>query len=568
MSAPTAGQPILTLKDIVKNFGTRVLLKGLNFTINSGDRIGVLGVNGCGKSTLMKLIAGIDDQFEGERILRKGTKMGYVAQEPPLDEDKTVQENVLLGAKTVTDMLERYDELNILLGETEGDALEKVMAELEEIQHEIDSKNGWEIDRQIEVATAALCLPPGDRPVAHLSGGERRRVALCRFLMSHPDLLVLDEPTNHLDADTITWLEQFIKDYQGTVLLVTHDRYFLDNVANRMVEVHDGILNSYVGNYSSFLAKKAAIEELEMKNEQGRKKLYSRELEWAGKSPKGRNTKNRARLKNFKMMQEEEPKDITRAANFSIPEGPRLGDKVLELVGLSKGFGDRNLINKLDLIIEPGAIIGVIGANGVGKSTLVKMILDKETPDKGEILKGQNTVYAYIDQKRNVLDDDQTVFENISEGSQFIQYGKQELAIRHYLARFLFTGPIQQTKVSDLSGGERNRVTLAKMLKTPGNFLILDEPTNDLDLMTLRVLEEALEAYRGCALVVTHDRYFLDRIATGILAFEGDGQVYYCDGSYEIYRENRARRIAEAHERGEKHISEKSERNYRKLTKI
>jgi sulfate-transporting ATPase len=568
MSAPTAGQPILTLKDIVKNFGTRVLLKGLNFTINSGDRIGVLGVNGCGKSTLMKLIAGIDDQFEGERILRKGTKMGYVAQEPPLDEDKTVQENVLLGAKTVTDMLERYDELNILLGETEGDALEKVMAELEEIQHEIDSKNGWEIDRQIEVATAALCLPPGDSPVAHLSGGERRRVALCRFLMSHPDLLVLDEPTNHLDADTITWLEQFIKDYQGTVLLVTHDRYFLDNVANRMVEVHDGILNSYVGNYSSFLAKKAAIEELEMKNEQGRKKLYSRELEWAGKSPKGRNTKNRARLKNFKMMQEEEPKDITRAANFSIPEGPRLGDKVLELVGLSKGFGDRNLINKLDLIIEPGAIIGVIGANGVGKSTLVKMILDKETPDKGEILKGQNTVYAYIDQKRNVLDDDQTVFENISEGSQFIQYGKQELAIRHYLARFLFTGPIQQTKVSDLSGGERNRVTLAKMLKTPGNFLILDEPTNDLDLMTLRVLEEALEAYRGCALVVTHDRYFLDRIATGILAFEGDGQVYYCDGSYEIYRENRARRIAEAHERGEKHISEKSERNYRKLTKI
>ena len=567
MSVPT-GQPILTLKNIVKNFGTRVLLKGLNFTINSGDRIGVLGVNGCGKSTLMKLIAGIDTQFEGEKILRKGINMGYVAQEPPLDEDKTVKENVMLGAKAITDLLERYDELNILLGEVEGDELDKVMGDLEEIQHEIDSKNGWEIDRQIEVATAALCLPPEDSPVAHLSGGERRRVALCRFLMSHPDLLVLDEPTNHLDADTITWLEQFIASYQGTVLLVTHDRYFLDNVANRMVEVHDGILTSYEGNYSDFLAKKAAIEDLEKKNELGRKKLYSRELEWASKSPKGRNTKNRARLKNFKLMQEEEPKDIARTANFIIPEGPRLGDKVLELKGISKGFDDRTLIKKLDLIIEPGAIIGVIGANGVGKSTLVKMILDRETPDKGEILKGQNTVYAYIDQKRNVLDDDQTVFENISEGSLFIQYGKQELAIRHYLARFLFTGPIQQTKVCDLSGGERNRVTLAKMLKTPGNFLILDEPTNDLDLMTLRVLEEALESYRGCALVVTHDRYFLDRIATGILAFEGDGEVYYCDGSYEIYRENRARRIAEAHERGEKHISEKSERNYRKLTKI
>jgi ATP-binding cassette ChvD family protein len=567
MSAST-GTPILTLKNIVKNFGTRQLLKGLNFTINSGDRIGVLGVNGCGKSTLMKLIAGMDPQFEGERILRKGIKMGYVAQEPPLDEDKTVKENVLLGAKVVTDLLDRYDELNVLLGEVEGDELEKVMAEQEEIQHEIDTKNGWEIDRQIEVAMDALCLPPDDSNVSHLSGGERRRVALCRFLMSHPDLLVLDEPTNHLDADTIAWLESFIQSYQGTVLLVTHDRYFLDNVANRMVEVAEGVLQSYEGNYSDFLEKKAAIEELEKKNEMARKKLYARELEWASKSPKGRASKNRARLKNFKEMQEEEPKDVVKTANFVIPEGPRLGDKVLELKNIKKGFDDRTLIDGLDLIIEPGAIIGVVGANGVGKSTLVKMILGREEPDQGEILKGQNTVYAYIDQKRNVLDDDQTVFENISEGSQFIQYGKQELAIRHYLARFLFTGPIQQTKVCDLSGGERNRVTLAKMLKTPGNFLILDEPTNDLDLMTLRVLEEALESYRGCALVVTHDRYFLDRIATGILAFEGDGQVYYCDGSYEIYKDNRARRIAEAHERGEKHRSEKSERNYRKLNKI
>ncbi len=567
MLIPT-GQPLLTLTSVAKNFGVRQVLKGLNFTINSGDRIGVLGVNGSGKSTLMKIIAGLDEKFSGERILRKGVQLGYVSQEPPLDEDKTVKENVMLGAKVVTDLLDRFDEINVLLGEVEGDELEKVMAEQEEIQNEIDFKNGWEIDRQIEVAMEALCLPPDDSNVSHLSGGERRRVALCRYLMSHPDLIVLDEPTNHLDAETITWLEGFIRDYEGTVLLVTHDRYFLDNVANRMVEIFDGELKSYEGNYSDFLAKKAQIEELEKKNDMSRRRLYAKELEWASKTPKGRASKNRARLKNFKAMQEEGPRDVVKTANFVIPEGPRLGDRVLKLDGIQKGFDGRTLIEKLDLIIEPGAIIGVVGPNGVGKSTLVKMILGREEPDEGEVQVGQNTVFAYIDQKRNVLDEGQTVFENISEGSQFIQYGKQELAIRHYLARFLFTGSIQQTPVKDLSGGERNRVTLAKMLKTPGNFLILDEPTNDLDLMTLRVLEEALESYRGCALVVTHDRYFLDRIATGILAFEGDGQVYYCDGSYEIYKENRARRVKEASQRGETHVSAKSQRSYGKLSKI
>lgn len=563
-----AGQPLLTLDNIVKNFGTRTLLSGLNFTINSGDRIGVLGVNGCGKSTLMKIIAGLDIQFEGKRILRNNLKMGYVAQEPPLDEDKNVRENVMLGAKPIYDLLERYDELNIKLGEVEGDELDKVMAELEEAQHEIDFKNGWEIDRQIEVAIDSLCLPPDDSAVGHLSGGERRRVALCRFLMSHPDLLVLDEPTNHLDAETIQWLEGFIQDYQGTILLVTHDRYFLDNVANRMVEISNGVLQSYEGNYSDFLAKKAAIEEVEVKNEAARKKLYQKELEWVNTTPKGRNTKNRARLKNFKALQEQPPRDVIHSASFSIPEGPRLGSKVLEFKNLCKGYDGRELIKDLNLIFEPGAIIGVIGPNGIGKSTLVKMILGREEPDSGEIIYGQNTEFAYIDQQRNVLDEGQTVYENISEGSEFIQYGKQELAVRHYLARFLFTGPIQQTPVNQLSGGERNRVTLAKMLKTPGNFLILDEPTNDLDLMTLRVLEEAIENYRGCALVVTHDRYFLDRIATGILAYEGDGNVYYCDGSYEIYKENRARRVAEAAKKGEKHVSQRSQRNYGKLKKI
>lgn len=562
------GQPLLSLNNINKNFGQRILLKGLNLTINSGDRIGVLGVNGSGKSTLMKVAAGLDPQFEGERILRKNVNIGYVAQEPPLDENKTVRENVMIGAKAMTDLLERYDELNLKMGEVEGEEMEKVMAELEEVQHEIDAKNVWEIDRQIEVAMDSLCLPPDDSEVSHLSGGERRRVALCRFLMSHPDLLILDEPTNHLDAETITWLESFIQSYEGTVLLVTHDRYFLDNVANRMVEIFDGVLRTYEGNYSDYLEKKAAIEEVEVKNEQNRQKLYKQELEWVHKTPKGRNTKNRARLKNFKQLQEAPPRDVTRTASFVIPEGPRLGDRVLHLDHISKSFGDLNLIKELDLIIEPGAIIGVIGPNGVGKSTLVKMILGKEKVDSGEIKIGQNTVFAYIDQQRNVLDDNQTVYENISEGSEWITYGKQELAVRHYLARFLFTGPIQQTPVKDLSGGERNRVTLAKMLKKPGNFLILDEPTNDLDLMTLRVLEEALESYRGCALIVTHDRYFLDRLATGILAFEGDGNVYYCEGSYEIYKDNRARRIRESNEKGEKHHSEKSARQYKKLRKI
>jgi len=567
MFVPT-GQPLLTLTDIVKTFGVRTLISGLNLTINSGDRIGVLGVNGCGKSTLMKIIAGLDTAFEGKRILRNNVSMGYVAQEPPLDEDKTVRENVMLGAKAIYDLLDRYDELNLKLGETEGAELEKVMAELEDAQHEIDFKNGWEIERQIEVAISSLCLPPDDSAVGHLSGGERRRVALCRFLMSHPDLLVLDEPTNHLDAETITWLEGFIKDYQGTILLVTHDRYFLDNVANRMVEITEGVLQNFEGNYTNFLEKKAAIEAVEIKNEASRKKLFQKELDWVNTTPKGRNTKNRARLKNFKMLQEEPPRDVIHSASFTIPEGPRLGSKVLELKHLNKGFDGVTLINDLDLIIEPGAIIGVIGANGIGKSTLVKMILGNEHPDSGEVVKGQNTVYAYIDQQRNVLDENQTVYENISEGNAFIQYGKQELAVRHYLARFLFSGPIQQTPVCDLSGGERNRVTLAKMLKKPGNFLILDEPTNDLDLMTLRVLEEAIENYVGCALVVTHDRYFLDRIATGILAFEGDGNVYYCDGSYEIYRENKARRISEAQQKGVKHSSEKSQRQYGKLKKI
>jgi energy-dependent translational throttle protein EttA len=354
------GQPLLTLADIVKNFGTRTLLKGLNLTINSGDRIGVLGVNGCGKSTLMKIIAGIDTQFEGKRIMRNNISMGYVSQEPPLDEDKTVKENVMLGAQAIFDLLNRYDELNLKLGEVEGEELDKVMTELEEAQHEIDFKNGWEIERQIEVAIASLCLPPNDSAVGHLSGGERRRVALCRFLMSHPDLLVLDEPTNHLDAETITWLEGFIGDYQGTILLVTHDRYFLDNVANRMVEISEGVCQNYEGNYSNFLEKKAAIEAIEVKNESARKKLFQKELDWVNTTPKGRNTKNRARLKNFKALQEEPPRDVIYSASFSIPEGPRLGTKVIEFKNLNKGFDGVTLINDLNLIFEPGAIIGVI----------------------------------------------------------------------------------------------------------------------------------------------------------------------------------------------------------------
>ncbi len=566
MSAPL-GQTLVTLSDINKNIGSRPLLQGLNLTLHEGDRIGVLGVNGCGKTTLMRILTGQDPLFEGRRILKRELSFAYVSQEPPLDEDKTVKENVMLGAKAVTDLLERFDELNSMLGE-DGVDLDKVMAELEIVQNSIENKDGWELDRQIEVAMEALCLPPDDQVVNVLSGGERRRVALARYLIMHPELLVLDEPTNHLDADTITWLESFIQSYKGTVLLVTHDRYFLDNVATRMVEISNMQLRSFEGNYSDYLSQKAALEDIESKNEAGREKLFKRELEWFNKTPKGRNTKNRARIKNFMEMQEESPRDIVRSPKFAIPEGPRLGKQVLEFKNVCKGYGDLNLIENLSLNIQPGAIIGVVGPNGAGKTTLIRMIMGEETPDSGVVLQGQNTVYSYIDQKRNILDDDQTVYENISDGSEFVTYGKQQLAVRHYLARFLFTGPIQQTSVGQLSGGERNRVTLAKLLKRPGNFLILDEPTNDLDLMTLRVLEEALEDYRGCALIVTHDRYFLDRIATGILAYEGDGHVFYYEGSYELYRENRLQRIQEAHDRGQRHSSETSRRKYGRFKKV
>ena len=564
MSAPV-GQPLVALNQIVKVYGSRQILQGLDLTLHEGDRVGVLGVNGAGKSTLMRIVAGLDTAFEGQRVCKKQLSMAYVAQEPPLDEDKTVRENIMLGARAVMVLLDRFDELNVKLAEAKDPG--RLMQELEKVQHEIDAKNGWEIERQIEIAMEALCLPPDDAQVAQLSGGERRRVALARYLLFHPDLLVLDEPTNHLDAETIAWLEGFIREYHGTVLLVTHDRYFLDSVANRMLEVQSGTIKSYEGNYSDYLTQKARQEEIEARSEANRQKLFKRELDWFNKTPKGRQTKNQARIKNFKLLQEEPPPDVVRTAQFMIPEGPRLGNQALKFDRISKGYDGVTLIDDFSLDVEPGAIIGVVGPNGVGKTTLIRLILGIETPDAGSLSVGQNTVFTYIDQNRNVLDENLTVFENIAEGAEFIDYGKQQLAVRHYLARFLFTGPIQQTPVKDLSGGERNRVTLAKMLKKPGNFLILDEPTNDLDLMTLRVLEEALESYRGCALVVTHDRYFLDRIATGILAFEGGGKLYYNEGSYDLYRESRTRRIAEAHARGEKHSTETNRRQYGRFLK-
>ncbi len=566
MPAPV-GQPVITLAGIIKNIGLRPLLKGLDLTIHAGDRIGVLGVNGCGKSTLMHIIAGEDKLFEGKRLPKKDLSIGYLSQEPPLEEGLTVRENVMLGTQAVTALLERFDALNQHLAEETGN-IESQMRELEEVQHAIDSKNGWELERQVEMAVEALCLPPDEVPVNVLSGGERRRVALARHLISHPDLLILDEPTNHLDAETIAWLEGFIRDYAGTVLLVTHDRYFLDNVATRMVELAGGTLRSYSGNYSDYLGQKAQQEAIEARAEANRQKVFARELDWFHSTPKARTTKNRARLKNFKELMDAPPPDVAKAAQFMIPEGPRLGDRVLILEGVSKGYNGTPLFSGVDLDVEPGAILGVAGPNGVGKTTLVRIILGQEKPDAGKVTIGQNTIFSYIDQRRNILDDNLTVFENISEGSEFVDYGKQQLAVRHYLARFLFTGPIQQTKVGELSGGERNRVTLAKMLKRPGNFLILDEPTNDLDLMTLRVLEEALQSYRGCALIVTHDRYFLDRVATGILAWEGEGRFHYCEGSWASYREDLERRRAEASARGANPPGERQIRRYGRFVKV
>ena len=554
MKGLNPGQPILTAKGLGRRFGERSILKGASFSLQPGDRVGVLGVNGVGKSTLMKILAGRDREYEGDLHIAKGATIGYVSQEPELDFDKSVRENVELAVKETRDLIARYEEIlkawedpDVMADEERMNALLEEQGDVQGSLEALDAMDPAALDNRIEAAMEALRLPPGDRDVRSLSGGERRRVSLCKELLAHPDVLILDEPTNHLDADTVAWLETFLDGYSGTYVLVTHDRYFLDRVANRMLEVFHGEVRSYEGNYSDFLEAKEKQQEIQDRTDANLLKAVARELEWIRSTPQARRTKSKARIAAYDDLVEQASRiQPAEEIDLRIPFGPRLGSKVVSMRGVNKAYGDKVLLDDFDFDMPHGAIVGVTGANGLGKTTFVDMIVGREKPDSGVIEIGETTRFCYVDQTRQTLRDDLTVYDEVADGSDVIEYGDKTLSVRHYLARFLFSGPIQQTEVGRLSGGERNRLQLAKCLRQPSNFIILDEPTNDLDLVTLRVLEEALLAYPGCAIVITHDRFFLDRVATHILGFEGDAQIEFCSGSWDFYAEQREKRMAEA----------------------
>ena len=554
MKGLNPGQPIVTAKGVGRRFGERSILKGASFSLQPGDRVGVLGVNGVGKTTLMRILAGRDKEYDGHLHIAKGATVGYVSQEPELDFDKSVRENVEVAVRVTRDLIARYDEILKAWEDPDIMADEEKMNELLEQQGEVqgalealDAMDPAALDNRIEAAMDALRLPPGDRDVRSLSGGERRRVSLCKELLAHPDILILDEPTNHLDADTVAWLETFLDSYSGTYVLVTHDRYFLDRVANRMLEVFHGEIRTYEGNYSDFLEAKEKQQEVKNRTDANLLKAVARELEWMRSTPQARRTKSKARIAAYDDLVEQASHVLPAdELDLRIPFGPRLGSKVVSLRGVSKAYDGKVLLDNFDFDMPPGAIIGVTGANGLGKTTLVNMIVGREKPDAGTIEVGETTNFCYVDQTRQTLRNDRTVYDEVADGSDVIEYGDKILSVRHYLARFLFSGPIQQTEVGRLSGGERNRLQLAKSLRNPSNFIILDEPTNDLDLMTLRILEDSLSVYPGCVIVITHDRFFLDRVATHILGFEGDAEIEFCSGSWDFYTEQRARRIAAA----------------------
>ncbi len=530
------GETLLTVQDLQKSFGDRELLKPMSFTIHRGARIGILGSNGCGKSTFLRILAGQDADHGGTVQRASGASIGYLPQEPLLDPAKSVRECAAEGLASVHRLLEEYQQVSEAVGgEGDQERMEKLLARMDVLQEEIERRGGWEADHQLEVAMEALRVPPGDRPVSEISGGERRRVALCRELMRHPDLLLLDEPTNHLDAATVEWLEMFIDGYQGTVVMVTHDRYFLDNVANYMVEIENGRLLVFEGNYSEYLAKKADLMTLRARKEEHRQNILKRELEWMSASPRARIAKSKARAKNYEKLLTEGPEEVPGEINLMLPTGPRLGHKVLEIHGLRKGYGGKALIKGLELGVGPGEIVGVAGPNGAGKTTLFRMILGEEKPDAGTIELGPSVRVTYVEQNRITLDPKKTVYQEVAAGQDRLRVGKREYLIREYLARFQFKGEIQETLVGKLSGGERNRLLLAKCLRNDGNLLLLDEPTNDLDVTTLRVLEEALENFAGSALIISHDRFFLDRLATSLVVFEEDGSVRTVDGNFETY---------------------------------
>jgi sulfate-transporting ATPase len=522
----------------------RVVVDGVSLSFYYGAKIGVLGLNGAGKSTLLKIMAGIEKDFSGEARLSEGYSVGYLPQEPQLDPNKTVREIVDEGVADTRALLTRFEEISNAFAEPMSDeAMEKLLAEQATLQDKIDAANAWELDRTVEIAMDALRCPPPDEGTKHLSGGERRRVALARLLLQAPDLLLLDEPTNHLDAESVAWLERFLAEYKGTVVAVTHDRYFLDNVAGWILELDRGRGIPWEGNYSSWLDQKQKRLALEEKQESARQRTLARELEWVRMSPRARQAKGKARLAAYEKLLAEGQQKRETTAEISIPPGPRLGNVVVEADHITKAFGDRLLIDDLSFKLPPGGIVGVIGPNGAGKTTLFRMIVGQEQPDSGTLRIGETVELAYVDQSRDALDGNKTVWEEISDGQDKIMLGKREVNSRAYCAWFNFRGSDQQKKVGDLSGGERNRVHLAKLLKRGGNLLLLDEPTNDLDVDTLRALEEALLEFAGCAVVISHDRWFLDRIATHMLAFEGDSHVEWFAGNYQDYEEDKKRRL-------------------------
>ena len=521
----------------------RTLIKDVSLSFFPGAKIGVLGLNGAGKSTVLRIMAGEDTEYDGEARPQPGIRIGYLPQEPELPEDETVREAVMEGVGEVRDLLKRFDEISEKFAEPMGDdEMNDLLTEQAELQDKIDSAGGWELDRMLEVAADALRLPPWDSEIKLLSGGERRRVALCRLLLSKPDMLLLDEPTNHLDAESVAWLERFLHDFPGTVMAVTHDRYFLDNVAGWILEMDRGHGIPFQGNYSSWLEQKQARLAVEEKQEASRRKTLKDELEWVRSNAKGRQAKSKARLRQFEELNSREFQARNETQQIYIPPGPRLGDQVIEVEHLNKAFGHDLLIEDLSFKVPQGAIVGIIGGNGAGKTTLFKMIAGTEKPDSGEITVGSTVELGYVDQKRDSLQDDRQVWQEIADGAEMIQVGNYSIPARQYASRFNFKGSDQQKRVGQLSGGERNRVHLAKVLRSGGNVLMLDEPTNDLDVETLRALEEALLAFPGCVLVTSHDRWFLDRIATHVMAFEGDSHVEWFEGNFSEYEADLKRR--------------------------
>lgn len=555
---------IYTMHKVSKTYpGGKQVLKDISLSYFYGAKIGVLGLNGAGKSTLLKIMAGIETEFSGEAKPADKVTVGYLPQEPTLNESKTVKENVMEGMGEIVTHLQRFEEISQMMADPDldPDKMDKLLSEQSDLQDKIDAQNGWDIDHTLELAMDALRLPPGDWPVTNLSGGERRRVALCKLLLQKPDILLLDEPTNHLDAESVLWLEQHLQKYEGTVIAVTHDRYFLDNSAEWILELDRGHGIPWKGNYSSWLDQKKKRLEHEEKSEAKRQKTLERELEWISASPKARQAKSKARITAYEaLLNQDVPQKIDEMEIY-IPPGPRLGDVAIRAEGISKAFGDKLLFENVSFNIPPGSIVGIIGANGAGKTTLFRMITGQEKPDTGKVVVGDTVQLSYVDQSRDALNGDRAVWEEIADGAnEVIKLGGREVPARAYAARFNFTGTDQQKKVKVLSGGERNRVHLAKMLKSGGNVLLLDEPTNDLDVNTLRALEDALLEFAGCAVVISHDRWFLDRICTHIMAFEGDSQVVFHEGNFQDYEEDKKKRL------GADSIQPKRIK-YRKLTK-